>query len=70
MLIDTNRFYSPKEVIVENGGIFPMSISSVYVAIRNNEIPVKTIGNRKLIPGTFLRRVLDGIDEDNGECGA
>ncbi len=60
MLIDVNRLYSPKEIIVANGGILPISISAVYTAIRNKSIPVKTIGNRKLIPGTFLKEILEG----------
>lgn len=54
MTIETNRYYSPKDIIVANGGILPMSRSSVYVAIRKGEIPAKQIGKRLLIPGTFL----------------
>ena len=58
MSIDERRFYSPKEVIVANGGILPMSLSSVYAAIAKGEIPVKTIGHRKLIPGRYLQQLL------------
>lgn len=54
MTIETNRYYSPKDLIVANGGILPMSRSSVYAAIRKGEIPAKQIGKRLLIPGTFL----------------
>lgn len=54
MTIETNRYYSPKDIIVANGGILPMSRSSVYAAIRKGEIPAKQIGKRLLIPGTFL----------------
>ena len=54
MTIETNRYYSPKDIIVANGGILPMSRYSVYAAIRKGEIPAKQIGKRLLIPGTFL----------------
>ena len=54
MTIETNRYYSPKDIIVANGGILPMSRSSVYAAIRKGEIPAKQKGKRLLIPGTFL----------------
>ena len=54
MTIETNRYYSPKDIIVANGGILPMSRSSVYAAIRKGEIPAKQIGKRLLIPGSFL----------------
>ena len=54
MTIETNRYYSPKDIIVANGGILPMSRSAVYAAIRSGEIPAKQIGKRLLIPGTFL----------------
>ena len=59
MSIDERRFYSAKEIIVANGGILPMSLSSVYAAISKGEIPCKVIGNRKLIPGKFLLQLLD-----------
>lgn len=54
MVIDPNRYYSPKEIITANGGIFPMSLSAVYAAITRGEIPCKAIGTRKFIPGSFL----------------
>ena len=54
MTIEPNRYYSPKDVIVANGGILPLSRSAVYAAIRSGEIPAKQIGKRLLIPGTFL----------------
>ena len=54
MTIEPNRFYSPKDIIVANGGILPMSRSAVYAAIRTGEIPAKQIGKRLLILGTFL----------------
>lgn len=59
MPIDARRFYSPKEIIVKNGGILPMSLSSVYTAIAKGEIPCKTIGHRKLIPGKYLLQLMD-----------
>lgn len=58
MSIDERRFYSPKEIIVSNGGILPLSLSSVYTAIANGEIPCKVIGHRKLIPGKYLVKLL------------
>ena len=58
MPIDARRFYSPKEIIVKNGGILPMSLSSVYAAIAKGEIPCKIIGHRKLIPGRYLQQLL------------
>lgn len=62
MSIDERRFYSPKEVIVANGGILPLSLSSVYAAIAKGEIPCKTIGHRKLIPGRYLQQLLHDTD--------
>ena len=62
MSIDVRRFYSPKEVIVANGGILPLSLSSVYAAIAKGEIPCKTIGHRKLIPGRYLQQLLHDTD--------
>ena len=59
MPIDGRRFYSPKEIIVKNGGILPLSLSSVYAAIAKGEIPCKIIGHRKLIPGKFLLQLMD-----------
>ena len=59
MSIDIRRFYSPKDIIVANGGILPMSLSSVYAAITRGEIPCKIIGHRKLIPGSFLAKLLE-----------
>lgn len=58
MLIDANRFYSPREIIVANGGILPMSLSAVYAAISSKEIPCRTIGKRKFIPGAYLLEFL------------
>ena len=57
MLIDVNRFYSPKELIVENGGILPMSLSAVYNALAKKQSPSIQLGNRKLIPGSYLKEL-------------
>jgi hypothetical protein len=65
MSIDARRFYSPKEIIVANGGILPMSLSSVYAAIAKGEIPCRTIGKRKLIPGKYLLHLLQYDPEDS-----
>jgi hypothetical protein len=71
MLIDSNRFYSPREIIVANGGILPMSLSAVYAAISSKEIPCRTIGKRKFIPGTYLLEFLNctstGNHQDNAQ---
>ena len=58
MSIEERRFYSPKEIIVANGGILPMSLSAVYSAISKGEIPCKVIGRRKLIPGSYLIKLV------------
>lgn len=57
--ISADRFYSAKEIIVENGGILSMSLSAVYSALRSGEIPYKQFGKRKLIPGKFLLKCLE-----------
>ena len=49
---------SPPAGAGTNGGILPLSLSSVYAAIENGEIPCKVIGRRKLIPGTYLIKLL------------
>lgn len=59
MKFETHRFYSPKEAITTNGGPLPISLSSVYKAIREGEIPVKKIGKRMLIPGSYLLGLLN-----------
>ena len=59
MNFETHRFYSPKDAITTNGGPLPISLSSVYKAIRQGEIPVKRIGKRMLIPGTYLIELLN-----------
>lgn len=59
MVIDEKRLYSPKEVIVANGGILPMSLSGVYLAVNRKEIPVKKVGARIFIPGKYLLTLLD-----------
>lgn len=59
MTIEEKRFYSPKEAITANGGPLPISLSSVYKAIRQGEIPIKKIGKRMLIPGTYLIELLN-----------
>lgn len=57
MFIDVNRFYSPKELIVENGGILPLSLSAVYNALAKKQIPFIQFGGRKLIPGSYLKEL-------------
>lgn len=53
------RLYSPKEIIVKNGGILSMSLSSVYAGMKKGDIPFKQIGNRKLIPYWFLEKLIE-----------
>ncbi len=59
MEFNTNRLYSPKEIIVKNGGPLPISISTVYKAIKSGELPTKNIRGRKMIPGKFLAKYLE-----------
>lgn len=54
MEIKKDVFYAPKEVIRKNGGILPVSLAQIYVAINRGEIPVKRIGSRVMIPGSYL----------------
>ncbi|WP_346687069.1 hypothetical protein [Megamonas hypermegale] len=58
-MIIEKRLYAPKEVIVKNGGIIAMSLSSIYAGMKKGNIPFKQIGNRKLIPYWFLQKLLD-----------
>ena len=58
-MIIEKRLYAPKEVIVKNGGIIAMSLSSIYAGMKKGNIPFKQIGNRKLIPYWFLHILLD-----------
>lgn len=50
MMNAQKQWLSPKEVAAE----LSISKSSVYNAIRNNEIPHKRIGKRLIIPKSFL----------------
>lgn len=59
MQIEPSRLYSPKEVITANGGILPMSLSGVYLAINRKEIPAKKVGTRIFIPGKYLLSLLE-----------
>lgn len=54
MEIKKDAFYAPKEVIRKNGGILPVSLAQVYAAIKRGEIPVKKLGSRVMIPGSYL----------------
>lgn len=64
MEIDEKRFYSPKELVVRNGGVLPISVSAVYSAIRKNEIPSKRFGNRIMIPGWYIIELLRATEPD------
>jgi len=59
--INPDRFYSPKELIVENGGILPLSLNSIYTAIGRGDIKTKKIGRRIVIHGRDLIHYL-GIE--------
>ncbi|GEM_PF-5983973 len=63
MQIEKNRLYSPREIIVKNGGVLPVSLAAVYKGIDRGEIKCKTIGKRKMIPGGVL---LDLVGYSNG----
>ena len=52
------RYYAAKEVIVRNGGILPMSLSSVYAAIKKGQIPSIKVGKKMMIPYWFLESLL------------
>ena len=54
MEIKKDAFYAPKEVIRKNCGILPVSLAQVYAAIKRGEIPVKKLGSRVMIPGSYL----------------
>lgn len=58
MVIESNRFYSPKDIIVKNGGPLALSRSSIYAAIRKGDIPYRRIGKRILIPGSYLLAIM------------
>lgn len=51
------KWLSPKELIVANGGVLPLSLAAVYQAIRRGEIPCQRIGKRILIPASFLKNL-------------
>lgn len=52
------RLYSVQEVLAKNGGPIPMSMSGIYQAIKKGAIPIVSIGKRKFIRGSFLRKLL------------
>lgn len=54
------QWLSPKELIVANGGVLPLSLAAVYQAIRRGEIPSQRIGKRILIPASFLDEFAKG----------
>ena len=66
-MVIENRLYSPKEVITKNGGIIAISLSALYAAINNGEIPVRVVGKRKLIPGWFLKELITKKPVDSFE---
>lgn len=63
MTIDLQPMYSAKEIIKDNGGPLPLSLSGVYKAIRNGEIPVRKIGGRYMIPKSFLEDCCNKVNE-------
>lgn len=54
MKIEAERYYSPKDLIVANGGPLALSRSAVYAAIKHGQIPHRKFGKRILIPGTYV----------------
>lgn len=57
-MIIEKRLYAPKEVIVKNGGILAVSLSTVYAGMKKGSIPYLKIGTRKLIPYWYLENLL------------
>ncbi len=55
------RFYAPKEVVVKNGGVLPISLSAVYAGMSKGTIPFKQIGKRKLIPYWYLADIVKDL---------
>lgn len=48
------NLFTPKEVILANGGVLPMSLSGLYKAIRDGIIPAVKLGKRIYIPRWYL----------------
>lgn len=58
MKIEAERYYSPKDLIVANGGPLALSRSAVYAAIQKGSIPYRKFGKRILIPGTYVQSII------------
>lgn len=56
--IVAERYYAPKEVITQNGGILPISLSGLYAAIGRGDIPSIKIGHRIFVPGSYLVKLI------------
>lgn len=52
------KYYSVKELTKNEGGILPVSLSTLYSAIRRGDLRVVRIGKRILIPESALNEVL------------
>ena len=58
--MDVNKIlYTVEETLECNGGILPMSKSTVYKLIRENKIPSRRIGKRVFIPGSYIRQIAE-----------
>jgi len=57
-MVIEKRMYDVKEIIVANGGILPLGLSTVYAYMKQGKIPYKKIGDRMLIPFWYLENLL------------
>jgi uncharacterized protein YqhQ len=58
MVIDVNRLYALKELIIRNGGPLPIGLSTLYAAVHKGLIPAKRIGRRIFVPGWYLNELV------------
>ena len=49
--------YAVNEVIAKNGGVLPLSRSTVYKLVRDGKIPGMNLGGRVFIFGSFIERL-------------
>lgn len=59
MFQSEDRLFSVKELLSRNGGPLPMSRSAVYTGIKNKTIPSVTLGGRVMIPGWFIKEIME-----------
>jgi len=57
--VDNGRFFSPRELIAQNGGPLPLSMSYIYECIRTGKIPTVTLGTKRLVPAWFVKQLYE-----------